>query len=81
MHDDVVSGVLLLCFGAVFFGAGILFRIPPHIIASTPMFLGGFYFLYKGIPLELRERRYRARRKRWEKLDEELEERDSKKRE
>jgi hypothetical protein len=82
----VVYGIVYLCIGVFMFSTivlwiGINVRTLPFVLMSLFPMATGFYFLYKGIPLELRERRYRARRRRWEKLDEEESERVKKKRE
>ena len=71
MHNNVVFGVVFTLMGIVFLWVGITGPFPPHTIAGAFTILLGAGFLYTGIPLELRERRYRARRRRWEKLDEE----------
>ena len=48
-------------------GVGLYGRFLPHVLFSLWPISTGVYLLYRGIPLELREHRY----KRWEKLDEE----------
>ena len=67
MHDKVQLGVMCLCLGVILLGAGLLFELWPHILVSLWPIATGFYLLYKGIPLEIRERSYR----RWKKLGEE----------
>ena len=67
MHEKVEMGVICLCLGGILLGAGLLLKLWPHILFSLLTIATGFYFLYKGIPLEIRERSYR----RWRKLDEE----------
>jgi hypothetical protein len=81
MHTNVVFGIVFTLMGLSFLWVGIFYKIPPHIIAGAFTTLLGAGFLFTGIPLELRERRYGARRRRWEELDEEERERVKKKRE
>lgn len=80
MRDNVVYGIMCLGIGVFIFSTIVLWigvnaKTLPFIFVSLWPIAQGFYFPHKGIPLELRERRYRARRRRWEKLDEEESER------
>ena len=82
MNEDVVMGLCALFFlGVPLLGMGLLIGDLGATLFSLFPLSVGFYLPYRGIPLELRERRYRAGRRRWEELDEELKERDKKKRE
>ena len=80
MNNEVVMGLsAILLLGLPLLCAGLYFENIAHTLVSILPLSCGFWLLYKGIPSELRERRYRARYKRWKKLQEELNERDEKK--
>lgn len=73
LNNELVSGLTLLGMGIPLLIVGLSWRIIPHIIVSILVLALGLYQLYRGIPIELRERRRREIRQRWENLDEEKE--------
>lgn len=82
MRGDVVVGTACLGLGIYVLVEGLVtYRVGEGVFASIWLLMMAAFLLYYGIPLELRERRHRARRKRWDRLDKELKERDKKKRE